>query len=198
MKKLFVFFCFHFFIIITLQTYLFINSAFEKDVPVLGYLKNKVYAHSLMKHYLVFSGINTGYGFYGINVATNKFFFVEVLDSENRIIKKIDVSDFNTKNSYSRFSTCPSWFYNFNIETNEIKTKSKGKNDNNESKKYYKLRDRYLEKVYEYIGRSNIKNIKNCESFNVKLVTVVPPDIWNSNLEQNNIYVLQKFNFKNR
>lgn len=195
MKKLLALFAIHFFIIITFQSYLFISAAFEKnDVIILSYLKQQVYNNSAAKYYLLFSGINTGYGFYGINVATNKYYFVEAFDQKNKLITKTDVSDFQTKNSYCRFTTLPSWLYNFNVETEDLRKKGRNK----ETKKYCELRDRYLRKVYECIGVSSVKHIKNCKNFNIKLVTVVPPNIWNSDLEKNNIYVLQKFSFKNK
>lgn len=194
MKKIVAFFSLHLFIIITLQIYLVFDSVFEKNsIPVIGFLKKDIYSKSPMKHYLMFSGINTGYGFYGINVATNKYFIVEIININKNIIKKINVNNFNSANSFSRFSTCGSFIYNFNVETNEIKKK-----DKKNSERYCLLRDKFVSKIYKYIGKREVNDIKNCESFKVKLITVVPPNIWNNKLEKNNIYVLQEFSFKNK
>jgi hypothetical protein len=192
MKKIIFLFIFHFFIIIVLQLYAFIDSAFEKKLTTLKFLKNNVFENTICKHYLIYSGINTGYGFYGINVATNKIFLIEAMDSQNRIIKKFDVSNFKTKSTYARFSTIVSWFYNFNVENEEIKKKS-GKNS-----RIYKLREKYLKKIYQDIGEFSVKDLKNCKSFKIKMVTVVPPDIWNTTLQKNNIYVLQEYSFPNK
>lgn len=192
MKKLIVLFAFHFFIILALQLYAFVDAAFDKKVTGLKFLKDEVFENTFCKHYLIYSGINTGYGFYGINVATNKFFLVEAMDSQNRIIKKFDISDFKTKSTYARFSTVVSWFYNFNVENEAIKKKS-GQNS-----RIYKLREKYLHKIYQDIGEYSVKGLKNCKSFKIKMVTVVPPDIWNTTLQKNNIYVLQEYSFQNK
>jgi hypothetical protein len=192
MKKLIVFFAFHFFILLVLQTYAFIDAAFEKKVACLAYLKEEIFDNPLCKHYLVYSGINTGYGFYGINVATNKFFLVEALDSKNKLIKKFDLSNFNTKSTFSRFSTVVSWLYNFNVENEEIKKKA-GKNS-----RIYKLREKFLQKVYQNIGQYSVRELKDCKSYTIKMVTVVPPDIWKTSLQKNNIYALQEYNFQNK
>jgi hypothetical protein len=192
MKKLIVLFFFHFFIILVLQTHAFVEAAFEKKVPGITYLKNEVFDNSFCKHYLIYSGINTGYGFYGINVATNKFFLIEALDSKNRVIKKFDMSNFNTKSTFARFCTVASWLYNFNVENEDIKKKA-GKNV-----RIYKLREKYLKKVYQNIGKYSVRDIKNCTSFTIKMVTVVPPDIWNTSLQKNNIYAIQEYSFQNK
>ena len=77
MKKTAIFFAIHLFMILTLSTYLFIDAAFNKDkkmdIFLLGSLKTKVYDSPFIRPYMILSGINTGYGFYGINVATNKY-----------------------------------------------------------------------------------------------------------------------------
>lgn len=199
MKRISVFFCIHFFIIIILSIYLFLDSILDskKDFPIVSFLKKDVFDSNYIRPYLVFTGINTGYGFYGVNVATNKFFLIEILDKKNNIIKKINVSDFKTKNSFSRFHTLPSWLYNFKVETKELKDKGLvSKND----EKYIKLRDEYVKKVNKHILNSYInKNELNKEfTYVIKLITVVPPDIWNNNLEKNNIYVLETNFFKSK
>ena len=194
MKKMFIFFIIHFFIIFTLSIYLFIDSIFEdREIPPLSFLKSYVYGSTEMRHYLVFSGINTGYGFYGVNVATNKFFLVELLDSDNKIVKTLNVSDFSTNNSFSRFSTLPSWIYNFNVETNELTNKGE-----HEVKRYCELREKFIYKVYNYIGKEYASKYPHIKKYNVKLITVVPPNIWEERLEKNNVYVLQKFEFNSK
>lgn len=191
MKKLFIFFALHLFIIVTLSAYLFIDAAFEdRELPPLTYLKKEIYDDTPLKHYLVASGLNTGYGFYGINVATNKYFMVEVLDEQYCISSKIDVCDFETKNSFSRFHTFPSWLYNFKVETNEVKKEA------DYSRKYVQLRNKFVEKSFNYVGKTYTQGLPPGTRYNVKLITVVPPDIWNTKLKKNNIYVLEEYYFE--
>ncbi|MGX1025047.1 hypothetical protein [Psychroflexus sp. MBR-150] len=197
MKKISIFFSIHFFIVSTLSIYLFIDavSKTKKKIPVLTHLKNDIYDSNFIRPYLVFSGINTGYGFYGINVATNKFFLIEILDEQNCIVEEINVSNFKTKNSFQRFHTLPSWLYNFKVETTELKEKSSILEEEN---KYIELRDEYVKKINKHILKSYIRveDLKENYIYRIKLITVVPPDIWKSNLDKNNIYVLEEHDFK--
>lgn len=180
-----------------MSIYLFVDSVnkTKKEIPVLGFLKKNVYDSNVVRPYMVLSGINTGYGFYGINVATNKFFLIEVLDKENCLVEKINVSNFKTKNSFQRFHTLPSWLYNFKVETKDLRKEldTVTKNDI----KYFDLREEYVEKVFKHILKSYVKDIERDEenTYAIKLITVVPPDIWKSELEKNNIYVLTEYNF---
>lgn len=197
MKRISIFFSIHFFIVFTLSIYLFIDAAIKtkKELPVLTHLKKDIYDSNFIRPYLVFSGINTGYGFYGINVATNKFFLIEILDGQNQIVERINVSDFKTKNSFQRFHTLPSWLYNFEVETAELKEKS---SVSEEDSKYIELRDEYVRKVNKHILKSYIKekDLKENYNYRIKLITVVPPNIWKSKLDKNNIYVLEEQDFK--
>ncbi len=192
MKKLIILFSFHFFIILVIQSYAFIHAAFDKKIKPLQFIKERIFENTHCKHYLMFSGLNTGYGFYGINVATNKFFLIEAMDSNNKVISKFDISSFNSKCTYARFNTIVSWYYNFNVENEEIKKK------HGKESRIYKLREKYLLKIYQNIGKFGVKELKNCTCFKIKMVTVVPPNIWNTDLQKNNAYVLQEYNFPNK
>lgn len=195
MKKLTIFFGVHIFIVLTLSIYLFVDAAFnkdKKDIFFFSSLKSNVYDSPYVRPYLVFSGINTGYGFYGINVATNKYFLVEVLDEQNCTVEKLNVSDFKTSNSFSRFHTLPSWIYNFKVETNDIRKKDQI------DEKFLKLRDTYVRKVFKHVLKSHLKAPLENKKYAIKLVTVVPPNIWEEKLEKNNIYVLEEYEFENK
>lgn len=196
MKKISTFFCFHLFIVLTLSIYLFIDAISDKkkNLPFLTYLKKDIYDSNLIRPYLVFSGINTGYGFYGVNVATNKFFLIEILDKQNCIIEKINVSNFKTKNSFQRFHTLPSWLYNFKVETTELKETP---TVFQEEEKYIQLREQYVKKINKHILKSYLtqKYLEKKYKYVIKLVTVVPPNIWETDLKKNNIYVLEEYVF---
>lgn len=142
---------------------------------------------------MIFSGTNTGYGFYGVNVATNKYYFVELYDVNNVFIKKIEINNFKTSNAFSRFDTSTSWIYNFNVDTKEYE---KNNEDSKQKEKYCKIRNDYETKIYKYIGQFYAKKEKNCKFYKVKLATIVPPNIWKSKLTQNNLYVIQEKSFK--
>ena len=193
MKKI-LFYIFHFALIFCLQLYLFLNSGLDiKYIPILTEIKEDVLFNSPIKHYMVFTGINTGYGFYGVNVATNKYFFIELLDKNKKVIENIEVNDFKTANSFSRFETSTSWIYNFHVETEELENKIK---KNKAKKKYCEIRKDYEKKIYKYIGLYYAKKNSNCKFYNIKLATVVPPNIWEQKLEKNNIYVIKELSFK--
>lgn len=193
MKKIFL--CFtYFFLIFSLQLYLFLNDALKIEyIPFFTEIKEKIISNSPLHEFMIFSGTNTGYGFYGVNVATNKYYFVELYDVNNVFIKKIEINNFKTSNAFSRFDTSTSWIYNFNVDTKEYE---KNNEDSKQKEKYCKIRNDYETKIYKYIGQFYAKKEKNCKFYKVKLATIVPPNIWKSKLTQNNLYVIQEKSFK--
>lgn len=202
-NKLFIYFIVvHFVIILLLQSYLIISIEIGEDkrIPILSFFKENIYNKQPLNYYSQFSGINTGYGFYGINVATNKYFIIETY-KKNKLIKKENLVHFKTKNGYSRFSTICSWIYNFNVETKELETKLKNKKDKDilknekEIVQVIKVRKMYIEKLYKYIGKNTIKT-KDYDKYIVKLITVVPPKSFDEVKDKNNVYVIQEYEFK--
>ena len=194
MKKLIIFFCVHFIVIFIIQITLFVYSAFDRHIPVLEHLKSLMYESTFTHVYLMSTGINTGYGFYGIRVSTNKYFIIEAIDSKNKILKKIDVLNLANENSFGRFNTSTSYYYNFIIETGVLQDKDVNKKNT----ELILLRKKYIQKSLENIGKYFTKDIKNCAKYKVKIITVVPPNIWNTNLDKNNIYVLENYKFENK
>ena len=60
--------------------------------------------HNPVYHtYAIFTGTNTGYGFYGINVATHKYFNVELFDKDEKLIKSTNTFGFKNQSNLARF-----------------------------------------------------------------------------------------------
>lgn len=170
-----------------------------KKIPVLGSLK-RLYFTPLFRPYMILSGIESGYGFYGRNVATHKYYFIEFYDKDNRLLETFDYANlFKTTNGFSRFQTFPSKLYNFIIKTEDQKKESL----NEQGKKLVKLRESYTEKTLKYIARAAVKKVQTTgiangkiTSCKIKFITVVPPlnlfsnDNFTSNKQ--NIYLLKE------
>ena len=129
MKRLIILFLFHLLVIFSNALYFFVESLQQDDlekkpIPVLNNLKS-IYNLPLFEQYVVLSGAGSGYGFYGRNVGTNKFFMVEHYSSEGELIEKFDPrTEFRTKNGFVRFITICAKLYTFNTDTQELESKA--------------------------------------------------------------------------
>lgn len=217
MKRLIILFLVHFFIIFINSLYGFWSqvssnnkvSEEKKPIPVLDPLK-AVFSSSAIRPYLVISGIETGYGFYGKNVATNKYLVIEIYDKDSNRIKSIDYAQaFNTSNGLSRFETLPSKLYNFLTETEDLK-KVKKKDDTAALQKMISAREQYVEKSLKYIARSVVSSdlskrigLTPAEQneitfFKIKLITIIPPEnIFSKNSKEPSIFVLKEYIYTN-
>ena len=195
MKKVtLIFFLVHFFIIFTLSVYLtldtYINQYSEKPkhIPVVGFLKEDVYDNKYFGKYLMIAGINTGYGFYGISVSTEKYFILECYDSSMRLIKSDKYFAFETSNGYSRFKGFASYLVNFISTTDDMKKKAVSGN----MPERVKIREKYVDKVFKWIGRNIAQTTPGCVIYKVKLNTILPANIWSKNEDKQ----LRVFTFK--
>ncbi|WP_018675950.1 hypothetical protein [Riemerella columbina] len=136
-------------------------------------LVNKFMHNSIYNSYAIFTGTNTGYGFYGINVATYKFFVVELYDSNDDLIHKTSTFDFKNKANLQRFDVLSSKIAN---SITEIK---KNKDDDKKSKIFGMKKD-LTKKIFKYIGLQQAKKYNNCKYYVVKLYTLIPDDIWDN------------------
>ena len=83
------YFIFHILLIFISSFYLIYTSYLEfKGVEIKKEtsLYNTIINNTIFNNYKKISGTNTGYGFYGINVATEAYFSVKVYDNDNKII----------------------------------------------------------------------------------------------------------------
>ncbi|WP_126973152.1 hypothetical protein [Gynurincola endophyticus] len=217
MKRLTILFLIHFFIIFVNSIYGFWSqissnnkvSEEKKMVSVLHPLK-ALFSSSAIRPYLVISGIETGYGFYGKNVATNKYLIIEIYNKDSNRIKTIDYAQaFNTSNGLSRFETLPSKLYNFLTETQDLKNGEK-KGDTVALQKMISAREQYVEKSLKYIARSVVneeiskrinlspKEQTEINFFKIKLITIVPPEnIFKNNNKEQSIFILKEYIYTN-
>nr|WP_315421386.1 hypothetical protein [uncultured Pedobacter sp.] len=196
MKRLILFFICHFFIVLTLSIYLtagaFFKTKYQKDVeiPVVDFLVKNVYDR-YGSGYLWLSGLNTGYGFYGINVSTQKFFVVEIYDKNKILIHKDNRFNFNTRTGYMRFDGYAYHIANFMAESDKLKL-----NNTVSRKMLINARSQYTNKVFQYLGRGVALKVNNADSYVVKLCTIIPHDIWASQkIEKNQVYVEKEMGF---
>lgn len=120
--------------------------------------------------YAILTGTNTGYGFYGINVATYKFFKVELYDMNGNILKTIITFDIKNQNNLARFEILASRMANYVVEN-----KNYPKNGN---KKILRFRKEVVRKIFKQIGLYEAKKQKNCKYYITTLYTLQPINIW--------------------
>ncbi|VDH02977.1 hypothetical protein [Bergeyella zoohelcum] len=122
--------------------------------------------------YAIFSGTNTGYGFYGINVSTYKYFKVEIFDKDGKLIKTTSNFGLKTSNSLSRFEVLANKISHNIVEKNKI-------SDDIKNNKEKEVKDLYINKIFKVIGKYEAKKENNCHHYKVTLYTLIPDDIWN-------------------
>ncbi|MFC5047975.1 hypothetical protein ACFSTE_01015 [Aquimarina hainanensis] len=182
-KVLKTFLLIHFFIIILSSTFLFLNSYLEFhhktkiENPVVNGTLDYILNNPIIKNYRILSGTNTGYGFYGINVATEKFFVVEVLDKDCNKIKEVTTFGLHKKNSLSRFQVLSSGIFNL-ISENRHRKKELKKKPSKALEAQAKFDDKYVDKIFKYVGLTAAKNTRNAAYYNVKLLALHPKEIW--------------------
>lgn len=197
MKKLLLYFFFHFFVIFTSSVYLGVTAYYKVrhhtdthvNVPVVGALY-KVYSKWWFAPYLIVSGTNTGYGFYGMNVATQKFFKLDVFDKDRKLIYSGERFGLKTLGASTRFEAYPTKISNFISETNDMKSKAIP------DTLVIRLREEYVVKVAKYLGKSATSQIKDAKYYRVTLNALIPINIWtNESLTKNKIFPQKIFEF---
>lgn len=197
--RLTIFFIVHFFIVLTLAAYLTITTYVNvherrhPNVPVLGFLKEKVYDNKYFNNYLVFSGINTGYGFYGIRTAMENTLTIELYDSSKKFIKEDAFFNFSTTSGFSRFQ---GFAAHLASQLGDIEVLVK--DSSAAAKQFVKFRGMYVEKVFKWLGRKIARETAGCAYYKIKLNTVVPVDIWRDSMETPKIYVIKEMEFAAR
>ncbi len=169
----------HFILIFIVSFMAVINSfidyhKFDKDkLYYANGLIKKVLFNPNYHIYTVLTGTNTGYGFYGINVATYKFFRVELYDKDNNVINTTSTFDFKNQNGLARFEVLASKMANYIVENKNY--------PKNEDKKILKTRKLYVNKIFKCIGKFIATKNKKCNKYRVTLYTLMPSDIWVDN-----------------
>lgn len=174
----------------------FWNFHFEESIhiPVLSLLKQNRYTEP----YYVFSGTNTGYGFYGIHTSTEKYLKIIFLDSTDREIKSDRYFNLAGSNGIIRLEGYASFLTNYVADTKKlIEIDTTSTSDTTETvkdlRKNYQFRKDYVVKTLKWLGKREAKNIPGCTSYKIKLITIVPENVWERKRKNKpNIYVVQE------
>ena len=156
-----IYYFIHFGLIFIISVTSVINSFldyknFDKEkLVVLNHTIKKLLYNPIYHSYTIFTGTNTGYGFYGINVATYKYFSVELYDKNKKLIKKTNTFGFKNQNNLARFEVLASRMANFIVENKNF--------PKNEDPKLLASRKLYVNKVFKRIGLFEAKKTREFE-----------------------------------
>jgi hypothetical protein len=173
-------------IYLCIKGYMTVTQRTNKEIPLMSSIASVCYKSRLFNAYRILSGTNTGYGFYGTSVATQKFVSIEVYDKACKLILKDDAFNFNTFVGKSRFDGFPTHISNFMEETKRMKR------DENANKKLVALREKYVEKVFKHLGKSVCNKTLNSYCFKISLITILPISIWNEKKISKNVVYVEK------
>lgn len=166
-------------------------------IPVLSMFKQNRYTEP----YYIFSGINTGYGFYGTHTSTEKYLKISYLDANDEEIQSDRYFKLTGTNAIMRLEGYASFLTNYVAETEKlIELDTTDVSDTSPEvvklRERYNYRKEYVVKTLKWLGKQKAKDIPNCVSYRVKIITIVPEDVWSRNRNTKpNIYVVQEGTF---
>ncbi|WP_026703938.1 hypothetical protein [Flavobacterium soli] len=170
----------------------------NKIVDNINYSSTLILNNSATDFYKRYSGLNTGYGFFGINVATESYYKTDIYN-KNQLVYTTTNNNLKSKNSLIRFLTIASSEMNSLSAIDDFK-----KTKNTKTKKSDSLnienKIKYNDRISKYIGLFNynnfkIKNIdlsKNCTHYVVTHYCLIPSDIWKYEEEKLKKYILNE------
>lgn len=173
------------------------NYHFDKTLrtPV---LMNLLKQNRYTEPYYILSGINTGYGFYGIHTATKKYLKITFLDSKDKELKADRYFKLSSSNGITRLQVYASFLSNYLARTEKlVRIDTTSKTDIDSSvmnlRENYHYREDYVEKTLKWLGKQEAKNIVGCTSYKIKLLAIVPRDIWTTERKTKpSIYVIKQ------
>lgn len=162
-------------------------------IPVLNLSKQNKYTEP----YHVFTGTNTGYGFYGIHASTNKYLRATFLDSTDQVLKTDRYFNLSSTNGISRLGGYASFLANYIADTKELIDLDTISMDNSQDieqlRKTYQFKKDYIEKVLKWHGKQQATLVPGCTSYKIELLTIVPENIWQRERKTKpNLYVIQE------
>tara|TARA_B110000977_G_C10816388_1_gene392386 strand:+ start:84 stop:689 length:606 start_codon:yes stop_codon:yes gene_type:complete len=107
----------------------------------LSKITNNISRTSLFRFFSVYTGFNTGYGFFAPNVASDFVFVFKIYDHENKLIQIQQGVPFNSKESEVRFGTIGTMYLE----------KLNDKDHKNYDEKYNKYLDVTINEITEYV-----------------------------------------------
>lgn len=134
------------------------------------FIEKEVVDNPIYHAYSICTGTNTGYGFYGINVATHKYFSVELYDKDKKRIAKTRTFGFKKQNNLARFEVLASRIANYISDNKEFPKDG--------DKKLLEMRKLYVNKIFKHIGLYEARKTKGCKYYKTTLYTLIPSDIW--------------------
>lgn len=156
------------------------------DIPVLKWFKQ----HRLTTPYYLLSGINTGYGFYGIKASTEKFFRVSYYGENDSILKVDNYFGLTRSNGIARLGSFSSYMTNYIGDTDRL-TDSNQINIKEIDDKVLAFRRDYILKIFKWMGRSSLSS--SHEAYKVDLITVLPKGLTiNDDSSKLELYVIQE------
>ena len=80
----------------------------KKDMPFLSAVVSNIRQFEVFRVFQGYTGFNTGYGFYGPNVASEVITFFKVYDKDGKCIKSFESINFKSKEGAVRFNSISS------------------------------------------------------------------------------------------
>ncbi|MEO1033805.1 MAG: hypothetical protein AAFX55_20650 [Bacteroidota bacterium] len=175
------------------------NFHFDKSlrIPLLSLFKQNKYTEP----YYILSGINTGYGFYGTHTSTEKYLKIAYLDANDKEIKSDRYFRLSRTNAIKRLEGYASFLTNYVADTEKlIEEDTTAASDTSPDvirlRKRYQFRKDYVVKTLKWLGKREAETISGCTSYNIKLITIVPEDVWERKRKTKpKIYVVQEGTF---
>lgn len=133
--------------------------------------------------YYILTGINTGYGFYGIKTSSKKYFKISYYDEKNNVISTDRYFGLNSVNGIQRLGGYSSYMANYISDTKKL-IQEDSLSD------LIKFRREYITKSMKWLGKKKAYSIPNCNSYRVELLTVVP-DYYKDINKKIKLYALQ-------
>jgi len=159
-------------------------------IPVLSLFRQNSYTEP----YYMLSGINTGYGFYGIKTSTEKYFRATYLDTADNVLKADRYFGLSTMNGISRMGSFASFLVNYIADTERMEKQDSTSAE--EIQKRIKFRKDYVTKSMKWLGKETANAIPGCASYRIELMTLVPVDAQQKNKTKPELYVVQEGLFR--
>lgn len=175
---------------LTVDTYSSFHYNKKTNVPVLTFLKTSIYDSQYTAPFFILTGTNTGYGFYGINTATEKYLTVNFFDSTGHALKTDRYFNMSTSNGFSRLKGFATYLTNYIAETEKMK---KEKNISPATQSAIDFRELYVDKVFKWLGKKEAAQLPSCATYKISLLTIVPINIWSDEgANKPKIYVIKE------
>ena len=169
------------------------NFHYDKalHIPVLNLFRQNKHTEP----YYIFSGTNTGYGFYGIKTSTEKYFRATYLDTADNILKTDRYFGLSSSNGIARLGSYCSYLANYIGDTEKLIEADSLFTESIQNR--IAFRRNYIKKSMKWIGKETAKTIPGCVSYKIELMTIVPIEkIHIDPIAKPELYVIQEGLFK--